>query len=223
MLYPAPAGLGVDSIAHLVPFHRSANVASPTVSLDPPTAVHAVAEVHDTALKKLCVAPAGVGTDWIDQLVPFHSSEKVPCGLLPTAVQAVADVHDTPLRTPNVVPVGVGTGWRLHLVPSQRSAKMILGLYLPRENSPTSVHAVADVHDTPLRTLNAVPVGWGVSWRDQLVPFQRSVDAIPKGLFAFAVPTAVQAVDEVHDTPLSPNPGAVCSVQLVPSHRSVKV
>jgi hypothetical protein len=42
----------------------------------PPTAMQAVAEVHDTAPKPLSVVPVGLGTDWIDQLVPFHRSAK---------------------------------------------------------------------------------------------------------------------------------------------------
>ena len=36
------------------------------------------------------------------------------------------------------------------------------------------MQAVADVHDTPLRTLRPAPAGLGVAWTDQLVPSQRS-------------------------------------------------
>ena len=37
-------------------------------------------------------------------------------------------------------------------------------------------HAVADAHDTPLRSLFSPPVGLGVLWIDQLLPFQRSAN-----------------------------------------------
>jgi hypothetical protein len=48
-LLVAPAGLGVRWIDQLVPFHRSASVSSLPVRLvKNPTAVHDVAEAHDT-------------------------------------------------------------------------------------------------------------------------------------------------------------------------------
>jgi hypothetical protein len=39
------------------------------------------------------------------------------------------------------------------------------------------VQAVLDVHDTPLRVLTPA-VGLAVGWIDQLVPFQRSANAV---------------------------------------------
>jgi hypothetical protein len=38
------------------------------------------------------------------------------------------------------------------------------------------VHAAGAVHATPLRELNVAPVGFGVGWMAQAVPFQRSAN-----------------------------------------------
>ena len=74
--------LAVDWIDQLIPFHRSANASvlrplgdGPVVK--EPTAVHAVAEMHDTPSRPTPSSwpePEGVGVAWIDQLVPFHRS-----------------------------------------------------------------------------------------------------------------------------------------------------
>jgi hypothetical protein len=65
------------------------------------------------------------------------------------------------------------------------------------------VQAVLDVHDTPSSSLLVAPVGLGVVWSDQLVPFQRSanVRCVPALLMKY--PTAVHAAVDVHDTALS--------------------
>jgi hypothetical protein len=39
---------------------------------------------------------------------------------------------------------------------------------------PTAMHAEADVHDTPSRLLFDEPLGFGVGWMAQDLPFQRS-------------------------------------------------
>jgi hypothetical protein len=64
--------------------------------------VHASREAHETPFKS---APAGgLGTRWIDQLVPFQRSandrlpwEFGPPPLDPTTVHAIRDAHDSPL------------------------------------------------------------------------------------------------------------------------------
>lgn len=66
------------------------------------------------------------------------------------------------------------------------------------------------MHDTPVISLPIAPA-WGVRWIDHLVPFQRSTSGsrvhgpepppeqpVPKSKY----PTTVQAVADVHDTPL---------------------
>jgi hypothetical protein len=54
---------------------------------------------------------------------------------------------------------------------------------------PTAVQALADVQDTSDRS----PTEFGMCWADHFFPFQSS-DALS--------PTAMQAFEEVHDTPL---------------------
>src|SRR5258708_4048669 len=61
-----------------------------------------------------------------------------------------------------------------------------------------AVQAVAVVHDTPFRAAwSWVP---GISWMDHEVPSHRSAKA-PPGIAR--PPTAIQALDEAHDTLLS--------------------
>jgi hypothetical protein len=51
-LAPAPAWLGVDWMAHLVPFHRSARVIGVLrLLMEPPTAAQVDAEMHDTPFR----------------------------------------------------------------------------------------------------------------------------------------------------------------------------
>jgi len=51
-LAAAPAWPGVDWMAHVVPFHCSARVTGVLrLLMEPPTAVHAEADVHDTAFR----------------------------------------------------------------------------------------------------------------------------------------------------------------------------
>jgi len=80
-------------VLQVVPSHTSASVPA----LEAPTAVQAADDVHATPDRN---APAGLGADWICQLLPFHRSTStlrgVPCGVAPTAVHAVGDVQDTP-------------------------------------------------------------------------------------------------------------------------------
>ena len=44
---------------------------------DPPTAVQAVADAHDTPFRVLFDPPAGLGVCWIDHLEPFQRSARV--------------------------------------------------------------------------------------------------------------------------------------------------
>jgi hypothetical protein len=68
-------GLGLGTTDHVVPFHDSIRVllGPLTVRLWLPTAVHAVAETHDTLERKLRVA-LGLGLGTTDHAVPFHDS-----------------------------------------------------------------------------------------------------------------------------------------------------
>ncbi len=65
-------------------------------------------------------APAGLGSGWICQLVPFQPSASDA----PTAVHAVRVGHDTALKKAKFTPGGLGVGWTSHLTPFHRSAKL---------------------------------------------------------------------------------------------------
>ena len=87
--------------------------------------------------------------------------------------------------------------------------------------NPTAVQAVVDGHDTRVSVVD-MPLGFGVVWIDQLVPFHRSANVA----LSLMDPTAVHAVVVVHDTPLRKpefcpaRVGVDWTVQLVPFHRS---
>ena len=62
-------------MVQLVPFHRSASGVVAPVLLDlAPTAAQARAEAHETAKNPAAGNPAGLGTAWTLQPVPFHRS-----------------------------------------------------------------------------------------------------------------------------------------------------
>jgi hypothetical protein len=73
----APPKLGVDRTDQLIPFHTSARVKVPLLLSYHPTAVQAVAELHEMPSSWLKVAPFALGVDRTDQLVPFHASARV--------------------------------------------------------------------------------------------------------------------------------------------------
>ena len=149
----APAGTGVARMDQAVPSQRSASADwTPPPLKEYPAAVQAVADLHDTPLRALPEAPAGLGVAWMDQAVPFQASASVPCRppLLkeyPVAAQAVADVHDTPLKMLPVAPAGWGVAWIDQLVPFHRSASSTAAPALLTV-CPTAVQAAADEHDT---------------------------------------------------------------------------
>ena len=81
------------------------------------------------------------------------------------------------------------------------------------------MHAVTFVHDTPERVLLVAPLGLGVDWIAQVLPFQRATSAP-----VLLAPTAVHALAAVHDTddrlPPPLGLGVVWMLQLVPFQRS---
>jgi hypothetical protein len=130
-----------------------------------PTAVHAVADGHDTPYK--ASKRLGLGVDSIAQLVPFKRSATVNESPnvsveYPTAVHAVLDVHDAPNRKLPVAWVGTGVGESAQLAPFHRSASVTSTIPPLLVSVPTSVHAVADAHDTPNSSLDFEPLGFGL-------------------------------------------------------------
>jgi hypothetical protein len=73
-----PAELGVGSMRHEWPFHRSARTVSvPLAATASPTAVHAHGALQATPWSTLMRAPAGFGVRSICHRWPFHCSAKV--------------------------------------------------------------------------------------------------------------------------------------------------
>ena len=92
----------MDRAAQFVPSQCSAT-ATPWVPSALPTAVHEVAELHETPSNATSNCPEGAGTVWSVQLVPFQRTASGWLGKSlnpapPTAVQALAEVQDTPRR-----------------------------------------------------------------------------------------------------------------------------
>jgi len=125
----APSTLGVDWICQLAPFQCSAKVVVWLAWREYPTATHAVGDVHDTAVRNVSVASAGLGIDCRSHCRPFHCSASANCRPAesmksPTAVQAAAAVHDTPVRKVSFACRGSRVGWIVHRLPSHRSARL---------------------------------------------------------------------------------------------------
>jgi hypothetical protein len=154
---PASDGTGVGSMDQAVPSQCSASgtgiVPRPSSvgTSECPTAVHSVADRHDTAVRVLDSVPPGFGVGRTDQAAPFQDSTSGAPPLPPTAVHASADVHDT-ADTP-LPPVRC---WITHRTPFHRSTSV----------PSTAVHARADVQDTcdskPCRN-----VAFGLATTDQ--------------------------------------------------------
>jgi hypothetical protein len=80
------------------------------------------------------------------------------------------------------------------------------------------VQAVLELHDTPDKKLYIAPVGLGIDWTDQLVPFQASANARSVPAPLLVKPTAMQDVPVVHEVPNRPPVGTTglgvdCTVQ----------
>src|SRR5262249_44098026 len=175
-LCTAFGGLGAGRMVHLFPFHRSANNRigpdSDEVVEYEPTAMQAEGDVQDTASRKLCAAPAGLGVGWMVQVDPFHRSARTrPLAVPPPAVQAEREVHDTLFRAPP--PAGLGVGWMRQVWPFHRSARvtMVRDLLVV---APTAVQAEREAQATPFRELDAAPCGFGAAWVRQKAPADRS-------------------------------------------------
>jgi hypothetical protein len=103
---------GVDCTAQLVPFQASATVRIPALESDTPTAVHALAEVHEIAVRESCKKFAlelGFGVALIFHVPLLHCSASVRSAVklepllvlgkdpVPAAMHTVLDEHFTPL------------------------------------------------------------------------------------------------------------------------------
>ena len=183
---------GVASIVHAVPFHRSAiGWWSSAPSIIPPTAMQVAALGQDTEDMPSSIEELGAGSDWIDQLLPFHRSARLVRSATPTAKHAVADGHATPLRalSLNLPPPVLGVCWTSHFLPFQRktSARWLVV-------SPTAVHCRDDLHEIP-RSLKLRPTCRAA----QCVPFQLRTIALPSKT-SKVPPTATHPLRTGQDT-----------------------
>jgi hypothetical protein len=199
-------------MAHFVPFHRSTRVVVPALAVPFrfPAAVHAAADVQDTAART--PPGAGLGVGWIDQRVPSHRSASVPTGFPalsvrnPTAVHEDGEVHATAVNKLPGDPMGIGAACRCQRVPSHRSEKIPAGLPELLKMVPTAMHDDPDVQLTPNRAAAAAPAGSGVAWMLHRLPFHRSASVVAPRALGWAAPTAVHADGDVQDTPIRAPP-----------------
>jgi hypothetical protein len=165
--------------------------------------------LQETASRLLPV-PLGSGMVGTVHVSPSQTSASVasstkPSGLVapyvyPTAVQSEGDVHDTPFKYASR-PATAGVAWTLQVVPFRVSANGSTELSVALD--PTAVQAVAKVQETASSELPALPIGVGVVWTVQAVPFQNSANGSSMSSSLTEMPTAVQAVGAVQETPVS--------------------
>ena len=151
-----------------------------------PTALQVVDEAHETPLKRLLSEPAGLGVLAIVQVRPFQRSARVEVAELssepvkPVAVQAVAEWHETALNLSFLVPARRGASWTAQVLPFQCSASSWVDTSLGPLGGlkkPTAMQLLAEVHETPVKVLEALGpglYGLGASWTAQVRPFQCS-------------------------------------------------
>jgi hypothetical protein len=101
----------------------SSSVSRLASTVESPTAVQAVLDVHDVLQRRSpCEPRAGIRCRV--HAVPFQLAAKGTCPIAwevdPTAMQTLREVHETPLRPVDVLTLGVR--WIDHLDPFQRSA-----------------------------------------------------------------------------------------------------
>src|ERR1700722_8383003 len=188
---------GVDWRTHRPPFQVSTS--GPVLSL-PPSAVHAVAEMHDTALNVVRLAPAGCNGALTDHVVPRQttliavevSSPFTNTPSAPTAMQKVAFGHDTPPTVLVTFP-RLGIGWSVQDAPSQRSANSL------SSPAPTAVHASVALHEIASRN---PPAAGALGWIVQSVPSHRPTSGRKEaGANVSMSPTPVHNVPDVQAIP----------------------
>lgn len=187
---------GVDCRAHDLPFHISARLARlPALSVCSPTASQKVADVQDSELSELSVAPPGSAACWSFQALPFQFSASgcwwlavVLAWYQPAASQEEAAVHDTPVRSVATDAAGLGTDCAAQAVPFHLAANVGPGLL---KFLATTSQDLADGHDTPV----GAPARAGKACDAHVDPFHASAKSP-----ANPVPTASQKLADAQDT-----------------------
>jgi hypothetical protein len=164
-----------------------------------PTAVQAADVMHDALSRREYVELVGVGLDAIDQVVPSQDSMRALSPVLstvnPTDAQTLVAKHETPVRTSCWESIGLGLEMMDQFIPSQVSTRV------SPPDEPTAVHELGETHEMLLNAASE-SIGLGLETWVQLVPSQFSTRVLRKFLPKIQ-PTAVQALDAVHETLLS--------------------
>src|SRR5262249_61705940 len=161
----------------------------PALRPSPPTAVHDVADAHDTPDSAV---PGGAASAWMVQVAPAERSTIAPVVVplpdrvvsSPTAMQRSGALHDT-LCSAMFVPAGRGIVWAIHRLPVHRSVSTLVS----PELSPTAMQSRSVGQDTP--SSSPPPDGTGTAWAAQLVPFQCSASGRVSGPGKNGDPSAV--------------------------------
>jgi hypothetical protein len=116
-------------------------------------------------------------------------------------MQKLAPTHDTPLRALATAPVGLGEETIDQALPFQLSTNVTSPPPETVDAVPTAVHFVDEVQDTLRSWVRARDCGADCTVQE--LPSQRSINgdascSVGVGQWLF-VPTAVHAVDAVHD------------------------
>jgi hypothetical protein len=139
-----PSGSEGEFICQLVPsqIKATSSVVPEAVALDP-TAMHELAEAHETAVMVMEVEPSGVGSVSTFHEPPFDLSAS---GVVspeefvyePIATQYGALEHETAVSMVAVAPGGIAGLWLSHDEPAHASISAV-----PISLPPTAMHAVA--------------------------------------------------------------------------------
>jgi hypothetical protein len=208
-----PAGDGLATTDHAVPFQRSVSVFTCEAIVYEPTAMQYDAPVHEIASRLLVVAPAGLAVVVTTHALPFQRS---PSGtpvneafnMPPIARQLVAAPHAIPLRKLSELPAGGAA--TDHAAPFQCSTRVA------EPPEPTAVQSVAVAHAIPFRNPRTV----GAATVVHALPSHCSTSDCGAEL---ELPTAKQRIADEQATPRSPldgRGGCACSDHIVPSQAS---
>jgi hypothetical protein len=179
---------GTDWLVHVTPSAVARMAPEPDDVL--PVATHQVVDTHETDARS--ATPAG--TDWLVHVIPSAVARMVPepDDVLPVATHQVVERHDTDVRSATPA----GAEWLVQLVKSFA----VLTINPPFSLDPTATQPVDDGHEMPCSRHAPDPM----VRLDQPEAPSVSTTAPPD----WTVPTAVQDLVALHDTPSRSTPGA---------------
>ena len=187
-----------------------------------PTAVHWVVVVQLTPLRLMPCDPGGAVAVCTTHVLPFQRSMSQLVRSEPTAVQARIDLHETPFIEPLDFDDVSGASGTDQALPFQLASIGAVPVGILSE-MPATTQKDFDTQLTARSPEPIIPAGCSSSARDvHFAPFHHSASDCPALTELAAVPTAMHAAADTHDTPLSTVPdeplgsGFVIGVQRVP-------